>query len=375
MERDLAVLPLYFAKPTDYILVEDKPDDAFYQRLGLLGIQLPVFISKQEISLPSPVIKPLNRLLPWGWSPAEHKLLAPLKPFCSDKFQQSPVFQWKAEHKALASRRFALRMLKEIIRTADEKIFIAPTLTGEICSSKQEIEKLLARWEKIMVKIPWSSSGRGLQTITKTPVHPKVWEKILGSISSQGFVIVEPLLNKVLDFAFQFEIKNGIVNYLGESRFTTDKKGQYTGNQLNGFSTVVSGEIIDFIMSAKKILVPLLVKTLKTSEIATSYEGKFGIDTLVFLDEYNMLKINPCLEINMRHNMGLLSLFLERLLLPGTKGVFRTWYDTQKRFTDFTNEMEKRYPLMIKGQKIKKGYFPLTHFSHNSRFGAYLLVE
>ena len=154
-----------------------------------------------------------------------HKLFEPLKESCSEEFKLSPVFSWKPEQKEIYSKKFALNILKQLIRnTTNKNIFLREQDVPEICVSKEAVEKLLIRWGKIMVKAPWSSSGRGLQPVTKTPVHSKVWEKILGVIQNQDYVIVEPFLNKVLDFSFQFEIIKREVKYLGISNFFTDNK-------------------------------------------------------------------------------------------------------------------------------------------------------
>ena len=226
-----------------------------------------------------------------------------------------------------------------------------------------------------MIKAPWSSSGRGLQPITKTPVHPKVWEKINGIITDQGYVMVEPLLNKAFDLAFQFEMKKEKIKYLGVSNFITDKKGQYQGNFLNGLPLDLPFQLTEFITSIPETILPPLIKILESSALAKLYEGNFGVDTLIFWDENKNLKINPCLEINVRQNMGLLSLQLEKLIYYGIKGIFSTYYDPRKSFFEFARKMETQFPLTITNRKIKKGFFPLTDFNENTMFGAYILID
>lgn len=373
MELDLALLPVYFSKPSDYIVINKKPSGEFYNLLSKLGIGIPGILQKKEIDSFSGI--EINRLLPWGWSPATHKLLAPLKSLCSDSFKKSPVFEWNPEHRNLYSKKFALQILQKMLIEIEPDIRINQNQIARTCTTKTEIEALLKDWENLMIKAPWSSSGRGLQRITKIPVHQKVWEKILGTIQDQGYVIVEPLLNKVFDLAFQFEMKKGKVRYLGISNFIADKKGQYQGNYLNGLPNGLSPEIIKFVQTVPEIIVPSLTSVLEKSALATLYEGNFGVDTLIFRDEKQTLKINPCLEINVRQNMGLLSLQLEKLIQPGKKGMYRMYYDTQKSFFNFVQELENRFPLIISNQKIQSGFFPLTDFEENTMFGTYILVD
>lgn len=375
MESDLAVLPLYLAQPGDYVLIDVAPSEEFLSRLKELNVHLPEFITKKVALQRERFLKiPKGKLLPWGWSPAAHRLLAPLKTSCSTAFLASPVSIWKPEYRELYSKKFAWEIRKEISNQIDPKIMISPELHPEICTTQSEIEYLLSRWQKLMIKAPWSSSGRGLQPITKIPVHPKVWEKLLGMVQEQGYVMVEPFLDKTLDMALQFELNKGKATYLGISRFAADKKGQYQGNFLNGFPHSANIEVKTFARSLPEKIVAPLVSAIEKSKLASWYEGFFGVDLLVFRNEDNQLKVNPCLEINVRQNMGLLSLQLEKLLIPEKKGMFRTFYQPGKTYFTFKKEMETKYPLQLSQNKIEAGFFSLTEANEDTLFGAYILV-
>ena len=117
-----------------------------------------------------------------------------------------------------------------------------------------------------------------------------------------------------------------------------------------------------------------LIKAIETSKMAIYYEGVFGVDTLIYTDERGKLRISPCLEINVRHTMGLISLQLEKLLKPGTKAMFRTFYLPGVSFFTFKQKMEMEYPLKIAHNKIASGFLALTDATEGTLFGAYLLV-
>lgn len=375
MEADLSILPLFLATSSDVILVKQLPSEKYLNSIEMLGVDIPAFMKLQKaLNAETCPINNINSLKPWGWSPATHKLLAPLKTKCSEAFQKSPVFNWSEEIRDLYSKKFALSILQQIIREFPDTIFIPKELTGKVCYEQQQIESLLSSWGKLMIKAPWSSSGRGLQPITKTPVHPKVWEKILGIIKEQGYVIVEPLLDKQLDIAFQFELRNRKVSFLGISNFMTDSKGQYTGNRLNGLPDDMKPELKLFAEHLPDRIISPLIRILENSELALAYEGNFGVDALIFKTTDNQLAVNPCLEINLRQNMGLLSLHLEKLLLPGQKALYQTWYGGGKSFLDFQNEMERKHPLVLKNNKITSGFFALTNACNDSKFGAYIIA-
>lgn len=372
MEADLATLPLYFAEENDLVVVPQLPNADFINRLQSIGIAPPAFVTEKELLKNPP--SEIKKLCPWGWSPAVHKRLDSLKPNCSAEFKASPVFNWKSEYRELYTKKFALQLLTQLIKKYPSQHFISAEEVSEVCKTRDQIEDLLAKWDKLMVKAPWSSSGRGLQPITKKPIHPKVWEKLLGIINEQGYAIVEAFQNKQLDLAFQFELQKGAVKYLGISNFSADKKGQYLGNSLNGLPTELDVEVKSFAEEISELIVPALIKEISKSELAKNFEGYFGVDTLIFRDKKGTLKVNPCLEVNVRYNMGLLSLYLEKLVLANRKGRFRTYYNSQKSFSEFCIEMSAEHPLVIEEQKIASGFFPLTAYSEDTEFGAYLLV-
>lgn len=375
METDLATLPQFFTQPNDIILTEKLPSPEFIYSFNQFAYQLPQFFKKHDF-IKEAQVEPnaLNRLVPWGWSLVAHRLLSPLKTFCSHEFKSSPVFNWNPESKELYSKRFALKILTKLLSELHYDFILPKHLLTEICTTQPEIEKTVSKWGKVMIKAPWSSSGRGLQPITKTPVHQKVWEKITGIINDQGFVIAEPYLNKVADLAFQFKIEKGKIYFLGISNFFTDSKGQYQGNFINGIPNEYDNEVVAFLNFLPDVLIKPIIKILESSRLPSLYEGNFGVDMLIFRDEKNRLKVNPCLEINLRQNMGLLALQLEKLISSDKKAVYRMFYQQGKSFFEFKNEMIKKHPPVFVNGKLDSGFFALTEADENTQFGAYILI-
>lgn len=373
MEADLATLPLFFAHANDKVVVNEIPSNDFLEHLQQLDIPIPDFILKTNV-ISGKIDFPVDQLNPWGWSPAAHKLFTKVKPKCSSAFQTSPVFNWNPEYKNYYSKKFARGILHEITQKFPSEHFIAQDQLTEICTTKEGFEELMQKWGKLMVKAPWSSSGRGLQPIRYKPIHAKVWAKIMAMVKDQGYTIVEPYLNKVIDLAFQFEIRKGKVSYLGISNFSTDYKGQYNGNSLNGLPDSLDKEVVDFIKSVPALTLNPIKELIEQSELAQQYEGYFGVDTLIFRDEAGAIKVNPCLEINLRYNMGLLCLTLEKFIVPHKKGIYRTWFQPGTPFQAFKKEMEEKHPLVLSGNKIESGFFALSEAKNDTQFGAYLLV-
>nr|MDA3834822.1 hypothetical protein [Spirochaetales bacterium] len=112
MEKDLDVLPLFFAQPNDIVLVSKLPSEHFQHRLKKMGISLPRFMLLEEALKTKAEGEKLNRLMPWGWSPTVHKLLEPLKDSCSPAFLKSPVANWEPAKREFYSKKFSLGILQ-----------------------------------------------------------------------------------------------------------------------------------------------------------------------------------------------------------------------------------------------------------------------
>ena len=172
------------------------------------------------------------------------------------------------------------------------------------CTTRDEVEELLARYGQLVLKAPWSSSGRGLRflSVGRTPFEQQAgWFRNV--VEAQGCVMVEPHYNKVKDFGMEFYSDGqGRVNYLGLSLFHT-ANGAYTGNILatekvkrEMLSRYVSPDLLDAVQ--EKICQ-------ETAQLFHGrYRGHFGIDMMMCGG------LHPCVEINLRRTMGHVALAL-----------------------------------------------------------------
>jgi len=374
METDLACLPQFFARPGDYVLTDKLPSEKCLERCSRVGIEGIRFVKKEGLSDPGFQQIPKNRLLPWGWSPAAHHLLEPLKPSCSPEFLSSPNASWKPGFRDLYSRKTAKTILESLLSKNAGKYLLPLQSVPACCNSIGEFGRLAKNREPLMVKAPWSASGRGLQPVTVFPVHPSVMNKISGMIKSQGYVLVEPLLDKILDFSFQFQLRSQKTEFIGISYFSTDTKGQYQGSYLNGPPVSTAPDVLKFAEENAVAFAPVLADLIDKNPVALNYCGYFGIDAMVYRSREGELRFYPCVEINLRYNFGILTLKLQELVAPGAKGIVRTCYNANLPFSRYAAQMESLYPLRIENGKIISGFFPLADEYSEADFGAYLLV-
>ena len=209
---------------------------------------------------------------------------------------------------------------------------------GVECFEMKEVQTLLDKYGRIVMKAPWSGSGRGLRWVDHTLSDlDKRWvEKI---ISSQGSVIVEPRCEVVQDFALEYYIHSpqpGTSPIIIPNTPSTDHGSQVTGHQpqvsgqqsispcagthFAGYSLFATQNGVyreNLLLSDDEILqrlsgfVPLeTISSAKTSieswlqaYVAPKYEGPLGVDMFIYqtADGY---ALNPMVEINFRHTMG-----------------------------------------------------------------------
>jgi len=370
MEQNLAILPFVFALENDFVLTENIPSDEFQQTLRQAGFKLPKFCNLSELeAMPD---GSFNAIFPWGWSPAAHFKLKKLKEKCSAGFKASPVFNWGDVHKSLFERSTSLGFLKNLLNGNPPDWFVAKELTGQKVSSFNEIELLLAKETSLVLKAPLSSSGRGIQMIRKPSLNNANKQWISGVLKQQNYLIAEPLLEKITDLSFQFQIKSeSEVEYLGYSVFTTNTNGQYQGTLIHpDLQKMLPETGLDF-YEVISTTAEILTNALKQSVYSQSYQGFLGIDAIIFRQD-NRLKIQPCIEINCRMNMGILALYIEERIHPEATGKFELFYGKRGEFRSFADEKKKHWPPEFRDGKLYSGFVPLVEPDDQKKFGAYI---
>ena len=230
-----------------------------------------------------------TRILPWGWSPA---LCHQLK---QASVQESLLpSQKELEHlRQLSHRQTAVSLLQEL----RSELPLDGHFAGNsvLCRSIEEAEKTANEYGEALLKSPWSSSGRGLMK-TDNPQW-KAWASRI--LKAQGSVVVEQFLHKVTDFALEFWLDGkGGVEYRGLSLFYTNERGAYLGNW-------VAPEEQKLAWLAQYIPLQYLqaIRAWWTARLSRfDYAGPVGIDMMLAQEG-----ICPCIEVNWRWTMGLVS--------------------------------------------------------------------
>ena len=286
LRADLGFVPAIWAAADDFVLVENV-EDAERRFLRLTRRPFGRFIAKDLLCKLQ-----FSAVDVWGWDLA---IRAYLLRWGVEAVVMPTVTQIDAIRQ-LSHRRHAMQLLESL------------QMPGTIgCASETDQMDIIAdrlhRGEHLVVKAPWSSSGRGVRFMEgDMNIYDKGWVRHV--IEKQGSVMVEPYYNKVKDFGMEFVSDGkGLVSYVGLSLFQTSN-GAYTGNILASedekehmISRYISVDLLKAIRQKICTLMGVLLKD--------RYAGAFGIDMMVVRrDDGDGFLLHPCVEINLRRTMG-----------------------------------------------------------------------
>ncbi len=311
LRHDLGFLPLLWADNVDGVLVDDaewcrREWARFRQRVARTSGAADVAICHgQIVPLQRANHIDARRIEPWGW---DHALCAQLSRKGISELLL-PTTERLAMIRQLSHRRVAAALLP--------RLRMAGTLGESFeCSTAEDVQELLTRYGRLVLKAPWSSSGRGLRfvDVERTPLDLHAgWLKNL--FMAQGSVMVEPYYDKVRDLGMEFYSDGeGRVTYLGLSLFHT-MNGAYTGN-------ILATEEEKLRMLSRYNTVSLLFEVQSNicdilgPEFKGKYEGPFGVDMMLCASGNSTFLLHPCVEINLRRTMGHVALRLAELVNP-----------------------------------------------------------
>ena len=287
LRSDLGYLPAIWAGENDYILVDhvDMARKAYARLRARIGGGPRQFVDKNQLSHLA-----IDEVSPWGWDPAIRSFLLR---HGVGAVPSDPAIR---QIRDLSHREHAAAVLAQLQCEG----MVGQSVKADGLDTV--VEKLNA-WGRVVVKAPWSSSGRGIRFIEGTlNDYHSGW--IRNVIQRQGSVMVEPYYNKVKDFGMEFSIdEQGGVHYLGLSLFHT-RNGAYTGNLIATEEEkidILSRYIpVDLIANAKEKIMasfgPMCQKR---------YRGPFGVDMMIVAcPDGDGFLLHPCVEINLRRTMG-----------------------------------------------------------------------
>ena len=284
-----------------------------------------------------------------------------------------------------------------------------------LAHSLDDIAAYATQHGHIILKDPLSSSGKGLRHVnineddnenenfqwvaSSSPSLSKVKNWINALIRRHGHLTAEPYYDKVQDFAMEFCVRDGQCRFIGYSLFNTNPHGRYESNLLMEDEKIESmlaryiphsalHEVRDWVIAHSHYIIP-------TGWDTTRHPLYFGIDMMVvknsrqftidnsqltiqdpeIKNQKSEIVLHPCVEINLRLNMGIIAHEVRRrLLAPGVEGRFHvTSFPSEEAAQQFHREHTEKYPPVYREGKMVSGYHPLTPILPHTRHHAYII--
>ena len=325
MERELELLPVWWADDGDVVLVTDIDEavlflDEVNARLHEAGkpTRNICFADWKGRLTRKAVCWNELRPVPWGWN----KTLARRFVRLGLNAKHVPSFESLDAMRELSNRRLAVEYIQHLLNgfkgdSLNGCVQVSNVrLLGEAMVFVTSMQLLVETAQSllpvgpIIFKAPWSSSGKGNYVVREMDESVLRWAKAV--IMKQGGLCVDRFYNKRLDFAMEFSLSgDGSCAFLGYSLFNTDSLGRYEGN------VVASQErILESIISSGAD--PMVLERLVSYHqrhlplcLGRDYRGIVGVDMLL-AEQDGMVCLHPCIEINLRMNMGVVALALAR---------------------------------------------------------------
>lgn len=356
---DLAMLPFWYAEEDSAIVASGGLEDAnFVRRMNECFHRDVKLMSTGELT-------ENDKLMPWGWNAG---LRQQLKEKGVDN-ARLPSDEELATWRALASRHNAAELLGAF---EDKHPWTGRTWRLDTMEDCRRVVGSMGGG--CVLKLPWSGSGKGLNWCRAgmTP-HVEAW--CARALRTQGSVQAAPIYNKVLDFAMEFYLdRRGELMFVGYSRFDTNGSGAYQANVLAP-DREIEAKIAAYLpqgtlAETRKRLMPLLKK-----HWANGYHGYLGVDMMVCSAE-GEYRLHPCVEVNMRMNMGVVAHELYRnFVVEGAHGRMEVkHFNSPDELRASAERMRQMHPIRLVDGRIASGFLPLVPITQYACNLAYALI-
>ena len=171
------------------------------------------------------------------------------------------------------------------------------------------------------------------------------------------------------------------LDFVGYSYFVTDANGAYEGNLLLA-DEEIERELAKYIPTSTLHAVCDMLRHSIGEVINSNYCGYVGVDMMIcqIVSESGekVYRLHPCVEINLRMNMGVVAHTLrERYVAKGCTGKFMVeYYPTPIALKEAHEQKMNLYPLETDSDGcITRGYLPLTPIGRETQYIGWIMIE
>lgn len=295
LRKENALLPALYADKGDAIIIMDR----ILQPIDTLRFHDVVSRKAITVLTPEEASEDTHLLTsyipePWGWNRQIRRWLLELS--AGRSMPGMPSEEDITNLRNLSHRRTTIAFFRELSGFLDPEIEIPQ----EITLAEDGISAFHLT-HRLFFKAPWSSSGRGvILTDDLEEKHVAPW--LRGIIRRQGSVMMEKAYDRKLDFATEWVCRDNKARFIGYSVFNVSRRGKYQYNRTGSQQELL--KVIETSTDRWNPDIFSLQQKAIEKIIAPYYSGPLGIDMLVT----DSGAINPCVEINLRHTMGMIEL-------------------------------------------------------------------
>lgn len=223
----------------------------------------------------------------------------------------------------------------------------------------EELVELLTQGP-CLVKLPYSSSGRGLWRINR--LDSQLEETLRKLLRRHGTLLVEPLLDKMQDYGAEYYIDEaGEVQFVGLCAFETDDQGRYLESLCQAPEETLR-QLTESLSDPNELTQALAQhRAYLSREVAPYYCGAVGIDLLTYRPDgvSSRTALHPWVEINLRYTMGHYALDLYRERVPqGSYDQYRFGILSAPRAKALLSTADA--PTIDDAGRLRSGLLPLT---------------
>ena len=232
------------------------------------------------------------RIHPWGWDAALHYQLM--------QVGVSPMYLPGHEQldaiRCLSHRRTSIAI--------HQKLNTDYLSCPEELYSQEAVVAFMNSHPGCYLKMPWSGSGKGIYHVFDPEGDSHVLRWIDGALRRQGSLLCEVGLDKVQDFAIECECREGKTILTGYSVFDSDFHSQFGTGRVAPME-----ELHQILLEQYPSLDQDVDRVLNAVDdiIASHYDGPLGIDMMLYRGDGGRIALNPCVEINLRMTMGMVT--------------------------------------------------------------------
>ncbi|MBK1828350.1 DUF455 family protein [Haloferula rosea] len=347
--HDLEMVMVALAKADDVVMLNKVPSLEHRERLQEFGVVLPELVewSDQE----KVAARKLQGVRPWAASPGAcaraQEFGVRQSPVGADKFS-------KLKHAEL---------LGKVLRASDWEVLCDEGDVGRPVGSVEDVEAIrrsgkAACW---VVKAPVSTAGRDRMLLSSEGDLSGADERRLaGMFRRSAVLLMEPWLDRVLDFSIQYEMTDDGLRNRGMVVLENCKRGQFRSamavrrpfDSLGPKDRRALHEGGDgrgrWGVWLEELLEPALGTWLG------DYRGPLGVDAFLYRDEKGGIRLKPVVEVNPRYTMGRVAV-------------------------EFARDRRNRQPVRLVIQSVESALPPggvaLTEVLESTRLVAYLVDE